>query len=131
MLRKTLASDTDDTLPEEAEVQKIAPISSITPPDAIQDRLDMILLYLHKMDKRDKWRTRGAFIKSLISLLPIIITVWAAWYFYMYGDILMKKLTTEVVRQSAEYSKSTINDRMQELAPFLENLIPNAQPTSN
>ncbi|GEM_PF-1536825 len=88
----------------------------------VQDRLDMVLLYLHNMDRRDKWRTRGGFLRGLISIIPVLIAVWAAWYFYMYGDILMKKLTMEVVRQSAAYSENTMENRIQQLVPLIENL---------
>ncbi len=93
-----------------------APVTNL---GEIQDRLDMVLLYLHQLDRRDKWRTRGGFLKGLVSIIPVLIAVWAAWYFYTYGDILMKKLTTEVVRQSAAYAEMRAAEQGDQFAPVI------------
>ena len=66
------------------------------------DRLDLILLHLERMDRRDRLRTIGGFFKTLITFIPIIILVWSTWYFVAHMDEIMKKFAEQVTNQTKE-----------------------------
>lgn len=68
------------------------------------DKLSIIISYLDHMNRRDKLRTAGGFVRSLISIIPIIILVWSAWYFYGHSDELITKITEQAAKQAASMS---------------------------
>jgi len=83
--------------------------------DAFIGKLDEILVYLHRMERRDRLRTTGGFVRGMLGLIPLALFVWSAWYFVVHGDEFMKKITTEAVRQSAEYSQGSLMEQLDEL----------------
>lgn len=88
-------------------------------PDGLttEEKLDLIVHYLHQMNSRDRLRTVGGFFKTLIGFIPILIVVWSTWYFYKHGAELMQQLTKEAVKQSAEYSQESL---MQQLEQYIQ-----------
>jgi len=73
-----------------------------TQKDPIQERLDDIVLYLEKMDRRDHLRMIGGFFKSIIALIPIAIVVWSSWYFYAHSDEILSKITSMATKQAIQ-----------------------------
>jgi uncharacterized membrane protein len=65
------------------------------------EKLDTIIAYLHRMDRRDRLRTWGGMIRTLIALIPIVFLLWSAWYAYVHGDELLKKIAQTAAEQSA------------------------------
>ncbi len=81
-----------------------------SPQNAAQEMtktLKDILLHLERMDKRDKLRTWGGFVRSMIAMIPLILTVWGIWYFYANMDKILSDITEQAARKAAEYSKSS------------------------
>ncbi len=68
-----------------------------TPPDTTEltaeQKLDLIVTYLHRMDRRDHWRTIGGFFRGLLTVVPILIFLLSAWYFYAHGTEFLQQLT--------------------------------------
>lgn len=71
-------------------------------PQTTDERLDLIIEYMRRMDRRDKMRSVGGFINSLIRLIPLAIFVWSTWYFYQNGDDIMRNLTKQAAQQAAQ-----------------------------
>lgn len=86
-------------------------------PSSIEEKMDVILDVLKRMDRRDRMRTIGGFIRGIISIIPIILFLWATWWTIENWDelldTLIKKSATEAQRISEE---STQN--------FLERFVP-------
>jgi len=74
-------------------------------PKKLEDKVDLIIRHLQRMDRRDRLRTWGGFFRSLIGFIPIIIFVFAAWYMYMYGDQLLEKIAQQAAKQAAEITQ--------------------------
>lgn len=95
-----------------------ATIDTDTPPATdrltTDDKLDLIVTYLHQMNRRDKLRTVGAFIHGIITVIPIIIFVFSAWYFYAHGTEVLKTLTDMSVKSAASYSQQGLLDQFNE-----------------
>lgn len=70
-------------------------------PDTVEGKLDEILVYLDRLDRRDRLRTWGGFIRGIIALIPIIILIWTTWYFFAHADEMMAKITRYAAEQAA------------------------------
>lgn len=70
-------------------------------PESIEEKMDLILIYLHRLDKRDRLRTWGGFLKGLLALIPIIILLWSTWYFIAHKDEIFKEITNQAAQSAA------------------------------
>lgn len=76
--------------------------------------MDQVLVYLHRMDRRDRLRTMGGFIRGVMALIPLILLLWSVWYFIEKGPELMSEITKQAVQQSAEYTQGSLMDQLNE-----------------
>lgn len=74
--------------------------------ETTNDRLDEIILHLKRMDRRDRLRMWGGTIRSIIALIPLIIFLWGAWYFYNHTEEVMKAVMNQAASSAADYTKS-------------------------
>lgn len=91
-----------------------------TPPTTTDEKLDQIVEYLHRMDRRDRLRTWGGFLHGLFSLIPVLILLWSVWYFYEHGDELLQKITKQAASEAArmtEEQSAGFMDQFQEYFP--------------
>lgn len=82
MPRKALTADTEEK------------------PQTIEEKLDEIILYLHRMERRDHARMIGAYIKSMVWLISVLFLVWSTWYFAVYGPKMIEDLSRQMIEQS-------------------------------
>lgn len=68
---------------------------------SIEEQLTDIRTMLHRMDRRDRWRTIGGFVRTLIGLVPVVILLLSMLYVYRYGDALIEKIAGTAARQAA------------------------------
>ncbi|MDD5054654.1 MAG: hypothetical protein PHZ00_00105 [Candidatus Peribacteraceae bacterium] len=76
-----------------------------TKPMNNDEKLDAIVLYLDQMNKRDRLRTVGGFIRGLIGLIPVVVVLGSLWYFASHGEELMKMIANQAASSAAEYTK--------------------------
>jgi hypothetical protein len=81
----------------------------LPPPENDSERLDRILMHIQRIDSRDKMRTWGGFLKSIIT---IGLIVWSTWYFYVHGEELMTKIAETAANQAKKASESQAQDIM-------------------
>lgn len=65
----------------------------IHPEQSVEEKLDVIIKYLHRIDKRDRIRMWSGTIHSLMTLIPLVLTLLSLWYFYTHsteilGDVM-------------------------------------------
>lgn len=60
-------------------------------------RLDTIIVYLHKMDRRDRMRSIGATVRLLLSVGYFAIFAWSTWYVFTHSAELMKAMTEQTM----------------------------------
>lgn len=75
-------------------------------PQTLEQKLDLIVLHLERLDKRDKLRTVGGFFKFLISLIPILLILGSGWYFLQHSAEIMKAIANQAASSAAEYTKN-------------------------
>jgi hypothetical protein len=81
-------------------------------------KLDLIAHYLQNMDQRDRIRTIGGTIRSLIMLIPTIIVILSTWYIYEHSEEIMQRITEATVNQALSASGDTsqgVIERMREV----------------
>jgi len=84
-------------------------------PKPPQDKLDRIIELLDRMNRRDKLRTIGGFIRGVFSMIPIIIVVFFTWYSIKYGDQLLQKITSMAAEQAGRVAKqNAVSDFLNE-----------------
>jgi hypothetical protein len=84
-------------------------------PETTEMKLDRILFHLERMDKRDRLRTIGGFIRTLIAVIPIVLLLWSAWYFVDHGADLMKMVADQAAKSAAQYTKTQSNGMLDQL----------------
>ena len=85
----------------------------------VEERLDLILACLQRMDKRDRLRMIGGFFRGLIAILPVVLVLGSAWYFYQHSAEIIKSLSQEAAKQAAVYSQQKSGDLMEQLKSYL------------
>jgi len=84
-------------------------------PQTTEDKLDRIVTILDRMNRRDRLRTIGGFIRGVFSIIPIIIVVFFTWYTIKYGDQLLEKITSMAAQQAGKVAQqNAVSDFMEE-----------------
>jgi hypothetical protein len=75
--------------------------------------------HLHEMNRRDRVRTIGGTIRGLIMLIPTVLIIWSAWYFYENSGDILKSIAATAAEQATKYSQGNIdkllNDQLNKL----------------
>lgn len=85
-----------------------------------EELLEMMLVHMQRMDKRDKWRAIGGFIRSIINLIPIALLVLTTWYAYAHQDELLKKITENMSQSMAKVIPGASPEEVQRMMNALK-----------
>ena len=77
----------------------------------------MIVHYLEKMNHRDRLRMFGSFFKSIIMMLPVLVFLWSAWYFYVNGERLLRDIVSDVSRSTVQATQGSFDSLFEGLVP--------------
>lgn len=94
-------------------------VADVMEHSTMDEKMDQILIYLHRMDRRDRLRTVGGFFRGMLAIIPLAFFLWSAWYFYAHGDELMEQLTEQAAKSAAEYSQQEAGDLMDQLEQYM------------
>lgn len=81
---------------------------------SIDEKLELVVMYLHRLDRRDRLRTIGGTIRGFLGLIPLIFVIASMLYFYQHGDEFIRNVTKEAVKQSAEYSQGAMMEQLKQ-----------------
>ena len=82
-------------------------------PVSIESKLDEILAFMHRAERRDRWRTAGGFIRGMLGIIPLAVLLGSLWYFYTNGEELMSELMDQTIQRSTEYSQESLMDQLE------------------
>lgn len=91
-----------------------------TPTTTTDQKLEAILEHLQNMDRRDRIRTWGGFVRGVISIVPVFVLLWSVWYTYEHGAELLEMISKQAAKQAAEVTKDSalnMQERFQEYFP--------------
>lgn len=80
----------------------------------MEEKMDLILEYLHRIDRRERWKVIGGTIRSIIGLLPVLIVLWFAWYLQWHGKELLQTLSTSMAKNMSIFTENNTNRLLQE-----------------
>jgi len=84
-------------------------------PQTTEEKLDQIVAILDRMNRRDRLRTIGGFIRGVFNLIPVVIVVFFTWYTIKYGDQLLQKITSMAAEQAGKVAQqNAVSDFMEE-----------------
>lgn len=78
-----------------------------------EELLADILQHMENMDKRDRLRTWGSTLKGILSLIPMILFLYSAWYLYQHGDEVLSQIASEAAKQAAKVTQDSTNSLLE------------------
>lgn len=111
MLRASAKTTVPDDAPPPAKKQ--------THEELMEERMDVILQYMHRFERRDRLRTVGSTVRNVIAIVPFIIFLGSLWYVYVYGEDLLQKVADEAARSAAKYSQQSAEGFIDQLQDYL------------
>ncbi|MBM3227835.1 hypothetical protein FJZ27_03165 [Candidatus Peribacteria bacterium] len=75
-----------------------------------EQRLDQIVSILERMNKRDKLRTWGGFVRGILHLIPIVILIGSVWFTYAHWDEVLTQITKAAAEQSAAMMRQSAGE---------------------
>lgn len=81
----------------------------------VDDKMDIIIEHLHRMDKRDRLRTWGGFFKGILGLIPIVVMLISIWYVFEHGDELLQKITQQAAKEAAAMTGNSAGELMKQI----------------
>jgi len=102
------------------DVQKLPqkPVGS-----AADQKLDRIIDILELMNKRDKMRTWGGLVRTIIHFIPLIILIWSVWFTYAHWDEMLREISRSAAEQSAAMMQKTGSGWTQQFQNQIDNLM--------
>ncbi len=88
------------------------PLPPTDPVSRIEERLDHVITVLDHMNRRDKWRTVGGFIKGAVTIIPTLILLLSSVYLYLYGSDLIQYLIKETTAQTQQQMQQSFIDQL-------------------
>ena len=81
----------------------------------VEEKLDEIVTILDKMNRRDRLRTFGGFIRGMIGIIPVLGFILGMYYFYYHGDELMGRIAEQAAQQAAKVTQQNAGNLMEQL----------------
>lgn len=78
------------------------------------EKIDLIVMYLHRMDRRDKLRMTSGIIHSILSVIPLILSIAAFWYLYTHGAELISQAARDMFTGSSNTEQQGFMDQLQQ-----------------
>lgn len=80
--------------------------SQLSMPPPTDDQLSEILTILRAMNKRDRIRTWGGFVRGCIAIIPVLLVLWSAWYVVENGQSLLQMIAKTAASAAAAVTES-------------------------
>jgi len=109
-----IVTPTKASEPEEGK----APAPSV-PKVTIESRLEEIVTVLHRLDRRDRMRTALSTVKTLLTMIPILVFLASAIYLYFYGEDLLQAVAEQTAQRAAEYSEGSMSNFLEQFNDYL------------
>lgn len=78
------------------------------------EKLDEIVTILDHMNRRDRMRMIGGTVRSILTLIPLVLVLWSAWYFSQHSAALMKMIADQAAKSAAAYSQKQSSGMLDE-----------------
>ena len=88
-----------------------------SPAPTVEEHLAMIVQFLERMDRRERWRSFWSGIRNGLSMIPLIFFLGSLWYVYLHGQDLLQKIAEEAAKQAAVYTQTDFMKQFQHLLP--------------
>ena len=99
------------------------PKPATPPPPSTDQKLDRIVDILELMNKRDKMRTWGGFVRNILHFIPLIILIWSVWFTYAHWDEMLLEISRSAAEQSAAMMQRTGSGWSQQFQNQIDNLM--------
>ncbi len=70
------------------------------PKQSMEDKLDEIIGYLHRLERRDRARMIGSYIHGMVWLAFTLFIIWSTWYFVAHMPQMIEQMTNQMIQGS-------------------------------
>lgn len=110
-----LRSSAKTTMPDSApDVKK-----PLTHEEIVEERLDLIVEYLHRAERRARWSTVGTSVRTFITLIPMLLFLGSLLYVYFNAASILRQIGSEAAKQSWQYSEQGANGLLDQFRSLL------------
>ena len=81
----------------------------------IDEKLDRVLVYLARMDRRDRIRMWGGFLHTLLTVVPLILFLVSSWYVYANFVVIMTEFTHRAAENAASATGQRYDDALRQI----------------
>lgn len=81
----------------------------------VEEKLDIIIEHLEKMDHRDRMRMVGGYFRFIVALIPVILLLWSVWYTIAHGPELLKMISDEAASSAAKFTQDQSSSFYQQM----------------
>ncbi len=80
-----------------------------------EQKLDLMVMHLERIDRRDKYRMWGSYVHSLFTLIPMLFFIWSTWYLYAHFDEIMGMMMQQTAQRAATTTGQSYDDVMKQV----------------
>ncbi len=106
------------------EIQNDPSLEQPKPPihanQTTDDKLDIIIKYLHRIDRRDRIRMWSGTVHSLLTIIPLVLTILSLWYFYTHSSEVMRDMFTGMMPGGGGGGSTSSQSIMDQIQNYLK-----------
>ena len=84
-------------------------------PKTVEEKLDVMIWHLERMDRRDKMRMWGGLLHSLLTIIPMVFFAWSTWYLYTHFEEIMATMMRQSAQNAAEVTGQSYEDILKQI----------------
>jgi hypothetical protein len=88
----------------------------------VEDKLDEIVAYLHRMERRDRARMIGSYIHGTVWLGFTLFIIWSTWYFVANMPQMIEEMTNQMINRSMGIDSAEDSEEETDSAGFMKML---------
>ena len=77
--------------------------------------MDVIILHLARMDRRDRMRLWGGYVHSLLTIIPMVFFIWSTWYLYAHFDEIMGTMMQQAAGRAADSTGQSYDEVLRQI----------------
>ena len=80
-----------------------------------EQKLDLMVMHLERMDRRDRMRMWGGVLHSLLTIIPMLFFIWSTWYLYTHFEEIMSTMMQQTAQNAANATGQGYEDVLRQM----------------
>lgn len=84
-------------------------------PKTVEEKMDVIIMHLERMDRRDRMRMWGSYVHTMLTLIPMLFFLWSTWYLYAHFEDIMGMVMRQTAQSAAQSTGASYDEVMKQI----------------